>query len=541
MATSSDMVNYQNPFGSILTSLLGGQENTDVTKNTTGTQTLKTTADLASLRDVYAKQAAGITPEMMTALFAEGSKKVPTLTNAYANAVGARSGNNSPLGLSIHDLQAQLTNDAARLNMQMLSDSGKTAAQIADLSKSSTTTNTGSDSTSIDSKKTVDKDALKLLGGLGIGTSVLDGLLGGNGVTGGVNDLFKLITGSGGSWLKDFFGSGTGSGSGPDFGDFTDWTDDSWLDGAFDDFDFNMDWLTDGLDFSSGAGDASDWFSGVTDLFGWADGGLVTKKKGYADGGSTTTGAGNQQQMMQRFQQLMVMARLKKMASTPAGKKALIAYFKKKQGAGGTPNGPTPDSPGAGTGQATGIAGNVGSVQGNSISSGMVNSALGMLGMALGIPGLSTIGNVTGISQGIANAATGNVAAANQASVAAAMGLTPAEAATPEGIAAAAAAVDSAPNIGEPGSLGIGSNGADGTGVGGGPAGTGGDGPGGDYADGGEVDDDEEGIEDDIPIMVSQGEYVIPADVVRRKGTDFFDKLIEQQHTPAAMQRAMGA
>ena len=50
---------------------------------------------------------------------------------------------------------------------------------------------------------------------------------------------------------------------------------------------------------------------------------------------------------------------------------------------------------------------------------------------------------------------------------------------------------------------------------------------------------DGSGIDDRIPALVSQGEYVIPADVVRKKGTDFFDKLLEKNHTPAAVQQAM--
>lgn len=49
---------------------------------------------------------------------------------------------------------------------------------------------------------------------------------------------------------------------------------------------------------------------------------------------------------------------------------------------------------------------------------------------------------------------------------------------------------------------------------------------------------DGSGIDDSVPAQVSDGEYIIPADVVAKKGTDFFDKLVEQYHTPAAEQRA---
>lgn len=69
-------------------------------------------------------------------------------------------------------------------------------------------------------------------------------------------------------------------------------------------------------------------------------------------------------------------------------------------------------------------------------------------------------------------------------------------------------------------------------------------------ADGGSVDQaipnrgmidtglgDGSGIDDTVPIQASDGEYIIPADVVRKKGEEFFDKLIERYHTPAAEQR----
>lgn len=44
-------------------------------------------------------------------------------------------------------------------------------------------------------------------------------------------------------------------------------------------------------------------------------------------------------------------------------------------------------------------------------------------------------------------------------------------------------------------------------------------------------------VDDKIPAMLSNGEYVIPADVVRAKGVEFFDKLKNKYHTPAAIQR----
>lgn len=44
------------------------------------------------------------------------------------------------------------------------------------------------------------------------------------------------------------------------------------------------------------------------------------------------------------------------------------------------------------------------------------------------------------------------------------------------------------------------------------------------------------GIDDQVPAMLSVGEYVIPADVVATKGKEFFDKLVAKYHTPAKKQ-----
>lgn len=48
---------------------------------------------------------------------------------------------------------------------------------------------------------------------------------------------------------------------------------------------------------------------------------------------------------------------------------------------------------------------------------------------------------------------------------------------------------------------------------------------------------DGSGIDDQVPIQASVGEYIIPKDVVEIKGREFFDRLIEKYHTPAEDQR----
>ena len=47
-------------------------------------------------------------------------------------------------------------------------------------------------------------------------------------------------------------------------------------------------------------------------------------------------------------------------------------------------------------------------------------------------------------------------------------------------------------------------------------------------------------IDDAIDAKLSNGEYVIPADVVRKKGEEFFDKIVQKHHVPAEAQRSRG-
>jgi hypothetical protein len=57
------------------------------------------------------------------------------------------------------------------------------------------------------------------------------------------------------------------------------------------------------------------------------------------------------------------------------------------------------------------------------------------------------------------------------------------------------------------------------------------------YANGGKVHGPGGPVDDKVPAMLSDGEYVIPADVVKAKGIEFFDKLKDKYHTPAVLQR----
>ena len=59
------------------------------------------------------------------------------------------------------------------------------------------------------------------------------------------------------------------------------------------------------------------------------------------------------------------------------------------------------------------------------------------------------------------------------------------------------------------------------------------------WASGGSIEGPGTGISDSIPARLSDGEYVIPADVVRAKGIAFFDKMLKQHHMPADQQKRL--
>jgi DNA recombination-dependent growth factor C len=44
-------------------------------------------------------------------------------------------------------------------------------------------------------------------------------------------------------------------------------------------------------------------------------------------------------------------------------------------------------------------------------------------------------------------------------------------------------------------------------------------------------------VDDKIPAMLSNGEYVLPADTVKKIGKEKLDKVVKETHTPAEIQR----
>lgn len=142
--------------GDVLTKLISS-----LTGNTT--QTTSNNADVSNLQKVFQQQQAGITPDMLKAIFTEGAKAVPQLVATSANAVGARSSDNSPLATTLRDLNTNLASTAATQNTQMLKDSATTAAQIADLTKSTTGNTVQAQTTNQDTNQNSNQNVLSAL------------------------------------------------------------------------------------------------------------------------------------------------------------------------------------------------------------------------------------------------------------------------------------------------------------------------------------------------------------------------------------------
>lgn len=123
-----------------------GTNITDTSGQVLNNSTTKTTADVSGLRDVFAKQSAGVTSDMIKAIFEEGARAAPNLIRAHSNAVGARDTNNSAVATSLGDLETKLTRQVADLNRQLLGDAGNTAAKIAENTRESNTTGSTSQS-----------------------------------------------------------------------------------------------------------------------------------------------------------------------------------------------------------------------------------------------------------------------------------------------------------------------------------------------------------------------------------------------------------
>lgn len=230
-----------------------GRTTANSTQTTNGTSTVQNTADVANLMTLLQRQMAGPTAEQLGAIFSQGARQVPGLIAATATAAGGRASSNSGLQLGLRDLNADLTNQAAMLQRQYLTDAVGTAGQIADLTKSQTTSNnsttTGSTVTDTSQRSVTDTNQQstqtleELLKQLSSGSSSdslgLNGTnIGGAGLISLLNALTKDSGGLGGllsggaDWLSQLLNGGG-----------TDLTDIGFTDGIdWGNIDLGGDW-----------------------------------------------------------------------------------------------------------------------------------------------------------------------------------------------------------------------------------------------------------------------------------------------------------
>lgn len=537
-------------------------------------------------------------------VFRVGAQKVPELTGAFANATGSRSSNNSGLALSLGELNKTLAGQAAGLVTAQQQAAAQTAAQIANATRGTNTTQTngvnrgnagvlGLAGTALNAA-----DKLGLTKGLKgmIGGNAASAPLSFSG-PGGID-----AGGLAGLDSYDFQGAinpltGMDSGASDLFSGFTDQFGD-FGSGVVDSFgDFGSDFVDTLSDAGSSIGDFFSSFFADGGMVG-RDRGTAS----YADGGQVASNPvlpnfqdDLENKLMEAHDGIISAAKAKasvlsKMYETKAGGQQAPGYadggtVRNRNEMGG------PISRGAGTSALTvrpssssssarrdaagmledelsrnndGVnsvseAGQVGTAAQNAaVVNGFGLTALGMvspalaaaLSMATQTPSLQSMA-----FRGIADAVKGSFGDQNPASTANAtisnamatqLGIDPMDAlmgiTDAFGTAAGSSPSDTGSDAGVGGGIGGSGNSAGGDAGTGNSDASGSTSAGGDAvaADGGLLQGPGTGISDSIPIKAADGEYVISKDVVDAIGVDFFDKLQQRYHTPAAVQRAAG-
>lgn len=572
-------------------------QNQNIAGTTSSTQS--SNADISALQQVFQQQQAGITPDVLKAIFTEGAKQVPGLVASTANAVGARSAGNSPLATALTELNSNLTNSAATQSQAMRNASGNTAAQIAELTKQLTTagttgqnvtgttgttqntvgtTGTTQNTTGTNTSNTV-ADTLQNI--LGSTTQNTQGNTGTNktstgttstdttqnqgsqknsdtdqsstinaksaGLTAGAALLGSLLNGKdggtglgdllskGGGLLKSLFGSGATPNIGNGFA------------GLFNTVSPGI--ATPGLGFDvisdpTFGGFSPDLSNGIGDIFGFADGGLVDIPK---------LALGTSVKKSPNINALLGLLDGGSSSASSIGDLSSLVGGTGSSGGSSSGESGTSDSTSPGGGPA-----NNASAPATPASIAVANTigqtaASAITGMAFGpIPGL--IANIVGLattgkpqSVGALMAALSGMSGANADSGGPAGGTSggtvsigPVTAETPEA-SMDQAAVDAATVSADTGdSSGVGdSPGTSGVG--------GGDGSGGGMADGGRLavqKEDPNGIMDTLlarlpggnHIALSGGEYIMPKDVTD-KALPMLEMIKNMFHTPAGVQR----
>lgn len=524
-----------------LADLLGGQRSTTRTSADTG-------AIKALLTQLQSKDYSSQLQSILQAV----AGQTPGIQARYANAVGARSGSNAPVTAALDKLMVDASlkgqQQIAQLENQNAATQASLANSLAQATRSSTTqagTNLGRATAGLGLLTAADK-ALNTQTVQGIGKKLgtfWDGLNfgGGTSADGGLQSASEAM-----------FAGSTG---GLDLSGLADYAPD---------FGAAFDGLT-GFDLSGGT-------SALEDLGQYfADGGLVGRDgksapQKFAEGGTVSVrSAGGRRSATPEYIPNAITRNSAVSPSATAAERSQAVHGN-EQGASAdaaAPGDPGSISPGQALGlglslalgNIPGFAAQIASIQTNNqaiaptvqalmtdnpimqaiqtakaitaLASGADASPLGTAGVSVSPESMAN--NSLGLAAPSQNAVAGPMSVPDPTS------LNPT---TIESIIAAAtaeAAATSAGSLGAGSGGSVGSEGSDSGAVGvGDGAGGGGDGSPGGWKSGGEVDGPGTGTSDSIPARLSDGEYVIPADVVERLGVGFFDRLRAQFHTPAA-------
>lgn len=630
-----------------------------------GTKTTTSPGDTSALQSTLGQLQGTDYEAMLKAIFQQAGGQIPGIQQALGNAIGARSGGNSAVQAALQKLLAQTSTGAmdqvAKLQAQNFATQANVGANIANATKG-TTQRTGTD---------VSK-------GLSEGAKLIALLQGAKSL--GVDKWFKALTsatpetvtpatatpaavtsqtGALTSAPVDYSLAGAGAVSPFSISDqFTggDYTlpdtslsssglqspggQQSPYDYQLGSFDYG---LTTGADTSQGLDytpsyqvddyvDPADW---TADYSLFADGGLVKKSEGYADGGTVRAGgsrrSANPTVDIRSPDTMLATAAadelrgaqgqaLSSPVATAAGSDIANMFSSAGQLSGYSGDGGGDNSPGMNEGNnpsgisGRDVAGALGKVGAANAISGLtggptLGAAAGGLGLLGGLSAAQTPGQALGAAAkgalGIASPALSSLAGfatnptqVNALNIATAFNPTLALAnaalglagtslgtqalGTPQsvdpvtgdvteatmgmlgGLFGGGGVVGGNPAMSSPvsgwgdvtttdlGLLGDSGFGSGGDGGGGGfgssdaagsanagdASGVGGDSPGSSYAaNGGPITGPGTGTSDDIGIKVSDGEFVISADVVDTLGEDFFNQLQAAFHTPVAQQR----
>lgn len=533
--------------------LLGGQQSSSTT-----------TSDTSALQGVLQQLQAQDPAAGLATLFQQVQGAVPQFQQKFSNAVGARSGGNSAVSAALQKLLQEATVAAAKqtadARAQNLSTQANVAGQISQgnkTTKATQGTNLQKAGTMLGILQLASKSGLfgdnpmgkvkELFSGL-TSNGVAAPLSGGGMTSGDLGGGYSIsadapfsLDGAGGSYLMggaDFsssIGDALGGFNISDFGgDFFNDTATSFLPEMG--YDFGGDALS-GISLGDELfGDIGADLSGS--IFGWADGGLVGRDKpqGYADGGlaGTPMRAGGSRRSANPNINLL--------SPTPAGVQTASQLYAPQRMGRRLPPGALMqgefEMPGGGpatnaSAEATAESAAVGNAIGSAVSNAVIGMTLGPVAntamSALGInPTQSALSQVIGmIANALGSGSAGGVAAdpngnpnegldgMDQGSATGTIGGQNANTGSDTG--------DAPDGPGDTaGSAGNGTGASTGDGVGG-------------YKSGGMVEGKGTGTSDSINAFLSDGEYVVPADVTAVPGVvDFLDFLRKAYHQPVA-------